>query len=28
MDDLVPGFYFISIFENGQLILTKNINRL
>lgn len=28
MDDLVPGFYFISIFENGRVILTKNINRI
>ncbi|MBK6858706.1 MAG: T9SS type A sorting domain-containing protein [Saprospiraceae bacterium] len=28
MDDLVPGFYFVSIFENGRVILTKNINRI
>ena len=28
MDDLVQGIYFISILENGRVILTKNINRL
>lgn len=27
MDDLLPGIYFISILENGKLILTKTINR-
>lgn len=28
MDDFLPGIYFISILENGKLILTKTINRL
>jgi len=27
MDDLLPGIYFISILENGKLILKKTINR-
>lgn len=28
MDDLVSRIYFVSIFENGRVILTKNINRI